>query len=120
MSNKFRGEVDVEINGKSCILFYGQEALARLQLELGKANSFELLDELSKCQSFTYPHFAEVLWAGLITRQPDMTLDEVKRGNYGAIAAMLAMIEALSAAFGYSKVEVKEDSPLQSKPRRKQ
>ncbi len=73
MPNPKRGEVAVTIDGEKRVLKYPLDALAVLQEELQLDDANDLL----KVKFDNFRNVKYFLWAGLLWRQPDLTVDEV-------------------------------------------
>lgn len=89
MANAAKGEHAVEIDGRVWVLVYDANAFCEIEDALGVP--IAQLD--ARLADGRVKDLRAVLWAGLLARQPDITLREA-----GALLAPKAMGEAIMAA----------------------
>ena len=72
MANKYEGESDLHVGGKKRVLRYPLRSLAALGQTLDMP-----IDELVAADLRSFNILEAFLWAGLIHKEPDLTLEEV-------------------------------------------
>lgn len=100
MANRVRGEVAVEIDGKSWTLRYGTNALCELEDKLAQPINV-IMAMLQDREALRIKTIRSVVWAGLREKHPEVT--EKDAGDLisaiGFPAMMAKVAEALKAAF---------------------
>lgn len=102
MTNPHKGDVGLEVGGRSYTLRYSHLALVKLEKQLDRPMA-RLLRDFEDHQNMRIGTIVALLWAGLQKHHPEITfeaaadlLDDIEGG---AVGAMNVMGEALHKAF---------------------
>ena len=100
MSNPWRGDVTLEINGKAHVMRLTLGALAALETRLNSGSLLELVERFETSR-FSSADVLELLFAGLQGGGCDLPREDLAKGDIagGPMAAARAAAELLARAF---------------------
>ena len=101
VANREKGEVEIDVGGKTYVLVMDFEAMCQLEDKLSTADKdVTFVEVMQKADRGSMRHMRAVLWAALLRHQPDITLQDVTNviqtlgGVNGLNKALLAVSKA--------------------------
>lgn len=101
MANPHKGDVELKAGDETYILRYSIDAICSLESRLDKGFP-QIAAEMSRADTMRLSVVREVLWAGMLEHQPEITIKQageliVSAG--GAVVVLGKVNEAFAAAF---------------------
>ena len=110
MTNKFNGEVNIEILGKTCIICFDWEAIGRLNTLFTPTE----LDDITEGRGGN--HLLDLLLVGLAKHHPDITKEDIEKSLPPFIPTMEAVGRSMNYGYFGTDIAPEVEEPAKKKP----